>query len=182
MKNSNHYYFRYIIRFLTISFILICVSCGGGGGGGGTSGAAFIRINAEPRVIDSGDRITITIDVSDIHESGILLKIRFPTALEYVPGTAFITPDGGDDYDATPNNSATSGNNSFLVFFLTKDDFDSRDRGEVTFELAGNEPLADGTVEIDADVNDEAVPDELEFDVEAPEFAAEDEVHVIVED
>lgn len=182
MKNLILTSSRFIIRLTTIGAILTTLGCGGGGGGGGASGAAFVRVNANPRVIDSGDRTNITVEVSDIHESGILLKIRFPSKLAYVPSSAVIDSGDEDEFDATPMNYATSGNNSYLVFFLTKDDFGSREEGNIIIELVGNESIADGKIEVDADVNDEAIPDASEFNVEAPEFAAEDEIAIFVED
>ena len=161
---------------------LSSVSCGGGGGGGGNfSGAADIRVNAEPRVIDSGDRIQVKVTLSEIHENGVALKVRFSSELAYVPDSAEIEASG-DEFAIVPTNNQSDAEGSYLVFYLIEDDFGREKQGDVVFELVGNDTVEEGLIEVDADVDDPQVDNSIEFNVEAPEFGAEDAVQVIVEE
>ena len=51
---------------------------------------------------------------------------------------------------------------------------------ELTLELTGNSRLKDGSVEVDADVNDPGIPDDQEFDVNQPQFEAESDASIEV--
>ncbi|MBX7145399.1 MAG: hypothetical protein K1X79_13185 [Oligoflexia bacterium] len=169
--------------FILIS-TLACMplqGCGGGGGGdgGGFIGAATLSVQAEPHTIDTGDRTQVTIQIRDIHPNGILLKVRFPKGLAYVPNTSFLEVDD-NQVDVGPDKNVTKDSKTFLVFFLDPSDFTPEESGSLTFQLVGNEAVTDGLLEVDADVNDPLVNDDNEFSANTPEFGAEDSVDVEV--
>lgn len=163
---------------------LLCLplqGCGGGGGGGGDDfiGAANITLEAKPGKIDTGDRTLVTIQIRDIHPNGILLKVRMPKGLAYVPNTSFLNV-GDNQVDVGPDKNVTKDSKTFLVFFLDPSDFNPEDSGELTFQLVGNEAVTEGLIEVDADVNDPLVNDDNEFSANTPEFGAEDSVDIEV--
>lgn len=159
---------------------LLLSGCGGGGGDGDSFiGAANLSVRTSPSTIDTGDRTQVTIDVSDVHENGILLKVRIPAALAYVPASAFLIVDD-NDIDIGPDKNVADNNRRFLVFFLDQNDFDDNGSGKVQFQLVGNDSVSDGEIEVDADVNDPLVNDDNEFDVTSPEFGAEDATDITV--
>ena len=161
---------------------VLLTGCGGGGGGGGGDnfiGAANLRVKASPKKIDTGDRTQITIEVSEVNEAGILLKVKFPKGLSYVLSSAFLNVDS-NEIDIGPDKNLTKDNDTYLVFFLTKADFGSEAQGSVTFQLVGNSVVSEGQIEVDADVNDPLVDDNTEFNVDTPEFGAEDSTDIEV--
>lgn len=165
-----------------ITLLPFLVSCGGGGGGGGSAtGAAFVRIDAKPRVIDTGDRILVSLQVADIHDNGISLKIRFPAELSFVEGSAVIDVEE-EETGIVPDVQAASDSETYIVFYLSGNDFGRNEEGLLTFELQGREPAEDAAIEVDPDVDDPLIDNAIEFSVDAPLFSAEDQIHVRVED
>lgn len=168
---------------LTLFSSLSLVGCGGGGGGGGSSdefvGAADTQIEASPSEIDTGDRTQVTIEVSQVHENGIVLKVRYPKGLSYVPGSALLVVDD-ENLDIGPQKNVTKDNNTYLVFFLTAGQFGEQGEGKVVFQLTGNAAVSDGVIEVDADVNDPLVNDDNEFSPSKPEFGAESSTDIAV--
>lgn len=159
------------------------ISCGGGSGGddGGFIGAANVSLRVSPDKIDTGDRSKVTINITDIHENGILLKVKVPKQLAYVPDTAFLYVNS-DEKDIGPDKNVTKDNDSFLVFFLDQADFNDEDEGRIEFQLVGNDKVSEKEVQVDADVNDLQIVDSEEFSAESPEFGAEDAVSLEVTD
>lgn len=157
-------------------------SCGGGGGGGDDFvGAGLVTVRSSPSTIDTGDRMLVTAEVSDLHENGILLKFRYPAGLDYVLDSAELLPQGTDNpSDIGPAVNAQQDGETFLVFFLQRSQFGSEERGTVSFQLEGIDRVQSGEIEVDADVNDPLVDDSAEFDPESPEFGAEDATSVSV--
>jgi hypothetical protein len=156
-------------------------SCGGGGGGGGISGAAFVNIDAEPRSVDAGDRIIVTIRLNEIHEGGIALKVRYPIALTFVTSSAEIVDDENDERGIVPDVQVSTTKDSFLVFYINSDDFGESGEGSVTFELQGQEAAEDAKIEVDPDVDDPLIDNTIEFNPDEPQFETEEEVDVTVE-
>ena len=155
-------------------------ACGGGGGGGGDFvGAADVWIGANPTSIDTGDRLQITLHLSNVVEDGIAVKLRYPVGLSYVPDSARLTVDG-NDIDLNPQNNTPVEGVVYLVFYLSQAIFGENNRGELVVELEGIDTIRDGEISVDADVNDPAVDDALEFDPENPEFSGNDSVFVSV--
>lgn len=170
------------MKHLLLSTLVLfaCSSCGSGGGGGDDFiGAANLSVRTSPSTIDTGDRTQVTIDVRDVHENGILLKVRIPAGLAYVPSSAFLVLND-DEIDIGPDKNVADNNRRYLVFFLDDSEFDEDGAGVVKFQLVGNDSVADGEIEVDADVNDPLVNDNNEFDIEAPEFGAEDSTGITV--
>ena len=168
--------------FLSSLILLSLVSCGGGGGGGGGfTGAAVVNVDASPSSFDTGDRTLVTINISAVHENGIILKIRYPDELSYVIESAFLSVDG-DEQDVSPKFNLSDENKSYLVFFLGQDLFgsDGEKSGELTLELEASKSFSDDKIEVDADVDDPLINNDEEFSVKEPQFVAEDEASVDV--
>ncbi len=178
---KNRLQFIQAFAILVLSFALL-TGCGGGGGGGGFSGAGNASISTRPDSIDIGDRTKVTIDISSVNEDGIIVKVKFPEGLTYVPDTSILTVDD-DRNDIGPDISVINNDDDrFLVFFFTEDDFDRDGNGKLEFELKGNEVVKNGSVEVDIDVDDPNIANGSEFDPEDPQFQEEDTAYIEVID
>jgi len=155
--------------------------CGGGGGGGGEDfiGAAQLRMSISPHRIDTGDRAELRIDISRVHKNGISLKIRFPKELDYVPASSSLNIDDSEN-DITPAVNQLKGSDVYLVYYISYDDIGDNTTGTLRLELEGKRELKDGAVEVDADVDDPAIDNATEFNIDKPEFGAEQEVSIQV--
>ena len=164
---------------IAIGFIsLFLVSCGGGGGGG-IVGAANISLTVEPRSLDTGDHAQVDVEISEVNDDGIALKIKYPKGLSYFPDSAFL--DVGDNRrNLTPTNNVTVDDDIYLVFYLSKSWFGDGNHGTLTLQLVAEDSVPNGTVQVDADVNDPAVSDATEFDSHNPAFTEQYEVDVEV--
>lgn len=162
---------------LTISLL---VACGGGGGGNSDdfAGAARLSLKASPTTIDSGDRLKISVEIRDVHPKGIALKIRVPVGLDYVLDSGVLSVNG-DELDISPTENVISDDMLYLVFYLDAEDFDES-TGTVSIEFEGSEEIRSGQIEVDADVDDPLIDNSSEFDIDSPEFDAEDEVTIEV--
>ncbi len=174
---------------LLVGAVVSCfTACGGGGGGGGEAfvGAATVSIRLQPSVIDSGDRTQVTIDVGDIHDNGIALKVRFPNGLRYVPASTVLEiNDQTTKLTPTVNALAEDENSVYLVFYLSQSLFSSGseyngEMGTLQLQLEGRKAVKDGKVEVDADVDDPQESNSTEFSLDNPEFVAEDEAFIRV--
>jgi hypothetical protein len=162
---------------------------GGGGGDGDFVGAATVTISASPNRIDTGDQTLVSTRISEINDRGIALKFKFPSGLRYVPKSASLDA-GGEEKEIDPTFQATSSreNDNYLVFFLTQSQFQPAGRdyngesGTLTIRLEGTSSVRDGFVEIDPDVDDPDIENSSEFDVNEPEFTAEDAASIEVMD
>jgi hypothetical protein len=156
--------------------------CGGGGGGDGEGefvGAARVDLTISPQRIDTGDRTEVRIRLSDIHENGIALKVRYPKGLDYVRGSSFIEVENSDqDVDPTVNQGVES--EIFLVYYIAPDSLGRQKQGTLFFELEGRDSVDDGIIEVDADVDDPDINNSTEFDIERPEFQGEQESSIEV--
>ena len=170
--------------------LLLTVALSACGGGGSSSdsfvGAADVSISAQPSEIDSGDRTEVSIEVSNVHESGIALKIRFPQGLSYVPTTALLLVDQ-DEIDLTPTvNAMSSDEERYLVFYIPQDAFTpgsedySGQAATVVLQLEGTAKVNDGLIEVDPDVDDPQQSNDTEFSIDNPEFVAEAETSITV--
>ena len=174
-----------IIRRL-VNASLICATttllgCGGGGGGGGSDfvGAAQVRVQASPGQIDTGDRTEVQITISNLHKNGIALKIRFPKGLEYVGSSSFIEINNSDA-DVSPVVNQAKGSDIYLVYYISPDQIGEKEEGTLFFELEGRDSVEDGLIEIDPDVDDPTIDNTAEFNIDEPEFGAEDEASIVV--
>lgn len=170
-------------RILLITIILTLSSCGVGGGGGGDDdsfdGAAKVSLDVDPNEIDSGDQLTVSVNIHDIHSDGIMLKIRVPTGLTYIVDTTTLEVSG-EVFDWDPTTRKSDANYNYVVYFLDRDIFGRDDRGKLSVKFLGAGAVTDGKVEVDPDINNLQVTDTREFDVSNPRFSAEDEESVTV--
>jgi len=177
------------LLFVGLSAAVSLVACGGGGGGGGSDfvGAARVSVRSSPRQIDSGDRAQVSIELSDVHENGIALKIRFPSGLKYVASSSFLMIDERE-LDVTPTVSATDDKEdvTYLVFYLSQSQFRrssqeyNGESGTLLVQLEGRDTVVDGEIEVDPDVDDPAEDNTAEFDLASPEFVSEGSASISV--
>ncbi len=163
-----------------LSTITLLAGCGGGGGsgdggsGGNFVGAAVVEIDASPKTIDTADRTQLRVRISDVHEDGIYLKIKFPEGLRFVPNSSVLTVNGGEN-DLAPIVNSAAENGVFLVYSFDQEDFGRDLDGELRLQLEAIDELAGGIIEVDADVRTQEA-----FDIENPNFGAEDGVEIEV--
>jgi hypothetical protein len=165
-----------IVSFLSLAFI----SCGGGSSDG-AFGASFVAIDADPSSIDVGDSTFVVVDLDELDSDGIFLKIRFPRGAEYLLNSSYIRV-GGEDIPREPdlNFASETENYNYLVYYLSKELFDGSDEGSVSFELIGRSRVSNGEIEVDPDIDNPNIPNDTEFDMENPEFQAEDSTGIRV--
>lgn len=162
------------MRILFILTILLLTSCGGGGGGDDSFvGAANTLIDISPNEIDTGDRAQVIVRISDVNTSGIILKILYPESLGFVSESASLEVDNNED-DLDPDVIVTGDDGRYAVFFISSDDIPEDKEGRLSFVLEANDTLSEGTISVDADVDDPLINNNVEFDIEQPEFLAED--------
>jgi hypothetical protein len=170
-----------LFGILALFALPLLTACGGGGGGDDEdfAGAGNASMRVTPTTIDIGDRAQIRIEISQINEDGIIVKIRMPEGIRYVPDTAQLLVDG-DETDLTPDRDVLVDDDVFVVFFLEQEDFDDDFRGVLELQIKGLEKVSSGDIEVDIDVDDPLIPNDIEFDPEEPEFQAEDSVTISV--
>jgi hypothetical protein len=180
-----------VSTLLLSAFTIPIVGCGSGGGGddsGDFSGAANVSISINPSNLDSGDRTLVRVDVSDVHEDGIALKLRYPEGLVYVPNSGTLFVDEKETEIKPRVNTVTTDEEAvYLVFYLPQKLFRRPGQeyyGEsatVELQLVGKSAVRDGLVEVDADVDDPGIADSIEFNISKPEFLAEDQQTISVQ-
>ncbi len=173
---------KFTLVGLGVAACLALLSCGGGGGGGDSDsfvGAANVSIRVNPSDIDTGDRMLVSMDISEVHPIGIILKVRYPRCLSYVLNSATLTVDESE-VDIGPAVNSADDRVNYLVFFLSQSSFNADRKGKISFQLEGNARVSEGQVEVDADVDDPLIDNTVEFDIENPEFGAEDSAMVEV--
>lgn len=150
--------------------VIILASCGGGGGGSDDTfiGAAQIISKTSPKTIDTGDRSRLTVEMSEIHADGIVVKIRYPEGLDYVSGSAQIEIDGVNN-DLEPDFESNANGNNYLIFLLSQASFGLKNTGLLSLELVGLDEIISGKIEVDADVRS----DDFSFDPQNPDFTSE---------
>lgn len=171
-----------------IATTVVLTGCGGGGGGDSSDssdngpfvGAANVSMELTPRRLDPGDRAQLKIEVSEVHENGILLKIRHPAGLRYVPESAILTTGKSQETEVNPL-ADVDGTRSqrYLVFCLDNDAL-IQNRGELMLELRGIDQTEEGTIEVDPDVKATNTVASCQFSVEEPEFNVEESLEVTV--
>lgn len=161
-------------------------ACGGGGSGDEIVedffGAGTVRIVAAPRTLDTGDRTKVAIEINDVHPDGIILKVYYTEALGYVVDSSLLIVDG-DELDIGPSFNGLDGDEGvFLVYFIPADDFGDDNKGTLSFELRAKSAVEDGEVSVDIDVDDPLISNDTEFDVNEPEYLAESETSITVQE
>jgi hypothetical protein len=145
------------------------------------SGAARVIVRNSPARIDTGDRTKVRINISNINENGIMLKILYPDGLRFVPNSAELVLDSDpeNEDELTPAHNVEGDDGMFLIFYLSEDDLD-QENGVLSFELEGISSVREGKIEVDADVNDPLIDDATEFNAQDPEFLSESESSIEV--
>jgi predicted small secreted protein len=173
---------RAVIFLLLVASFSFLTACGGSGGGDDTyAGAARVHITASPTKIDSGDRTKVSIDVSEVHENGIALKVRYPEGLSYVVDSAILEVNQRE-IDLAPAVNETIDGDVYLVIYITQSMIDEGEQGTIVIELEGYDKVNDGRIAVDPDVDDPLVANATEFNAEDPQFDEEDGVDIQVID
>ncbi len=164
---------------ICLCFSIILSACGGGGGGGEFEGAALVNVSANPRAIDTGDRTNVTIDIQDVNDDGIMLKIRTPLGLTYVTDSGSLTVSN-IQINIDPAASKADATHNYLVYFFRRALFGSENRGTVKVIFEGTAAVETGTIDIDPDIDNPSISNTTEFDIAAPKFSAEDSKDITV--
>lgn len=168
-----------ILKFFVAPFLTLCMmtSCGGGGGDSFVGGAN-VDLSVTPNTIDTGDRVLVRVNISNIHPDGVSVKFNYPTSLTYIPNSGAFESSSQDEFDVDPVVNQNIDDETYLVFFLSDDDVEQGSSATITFELEAVDTEDDAVIGVDADVNDISVDDALEFDIENPEYMSEDQESV----
>lgn len=201
--------FRSLLMLTSIAAFAAGLACCGGGGGGGGEGMADenlypgdLTLSATPDTIDAGDRMQVQSELSNVYSKGIVLKYRFPAGLKYVQNSArlnvanlvgAIVPafEVSGTVEPSPTSSPSSTNSSptptpsgtrvnYLVFIFGENDFAGRAEGIVSFLLEGVSRVEDGSLGVDADLNDPTLPDSKKFNVNKPKYEPQEEISINV--
>ena len=169
------------IKFsLVILLSMLAVACGlGGGGGGGGSDSSGVEadqlpeiyLNAYPRDIDSGDRMTVDLQLDNVRSNTFVVKLRFKKSISYVYNSSFLLIDG-DPVDTSPDVSTSDDTYSYLVYYMNIDQFLEHDSGQMVLQLEATANLGPTDIEADIDVDDPTIANSSEFDVTKPKFSA----------
>ncbi|MCB0319564.1 MAG: hypothetical protein KDD60_01480 [Bdellovibrionales bacterium] len=173
------------VRGFAVRVALVCFAfsslpaCGGGGGGDdGFAGSGRIGVSVEPGNIDVGDRTRVRVDIFDVNEDGIIIKVLVPDALEYVEETGVLEVDG-DDTELEPDVLAPGDDDDqYIVFFLSEDLFNSDGHGVLEFEMQAMNSINNGEISVDIDVDNPAIKNPGEFDPSNPQFQEEDSASI----
>jgi hypothetical protein len=168
--------YRSGIAFFSAALVVAC----GGGGGSGETPSADVALSLSSGRIAVGDDLLVQVSLVNRNPYGILLKMRYPDMLRFQSDTASIRVRGTVLPVEPALEEQLQDGRRYLVFFFYRDQFGSDQLGDLTFLLRGNAAIRDGLIEIDAVANDLYLPDRSEFDVERPQFDADDEGWVTV--
>ena len=167
-------------RSWAVVIFLVALGCGMGGGGSdeqvdvGTPAPPNLNLNLTPDLIDAGDRTNVRALLSDIQLDAFVLKIRYPKTIKYVSNSAFAKV-GDRTFDLGPSVEDSDDTNTYLVFFLTRDQFLEQSEGTVNLQLQAITSPGAVLVEGDIDIDDPATSNSTEFDVADPKFDAIDD-------
>ena len=170
---------------LVLGLVLVAVvSCGGSGGGSDAEKSpGSVGLDASPRMVDTGDRLAVTVFLEDIHPDGVILKVRMPEQFQLVTGSTTITL-GDDVYNSVTPMESGKGRNSedanlrYQVYSLPSSIFATQKRGTLVFLARAEAALKKGRIEVDIDTNDKALPDRQEFSLTEPYFTTMDSIEV----
>jgi hypothetical protein len=177
----KHYFLRSIIA---TALLVGLAACGGGSSGGDDFiGAGRVSLEVSPTTIDVGDRMLATVRLEDAIEDGVQLKVRFPNGLGYVPESGSLSNSTQRERDSIdPDVNVETAGVVYLVFFLDTAVLDENGDGDIQFQLVGRDRVLEGQVAVDVDVDDPLIDNEIEFDLERPEFQVEASRNIAVLD
>lgn len=157
----------------------MCLACGGIGGGGGGGGSdtndpGEIALTLDRSHIDSGDIARVRVDVFDINENGVVLKLKFTKALSFMRGSAFFYKDEDKERAVTPNFDTSDADSRYLVFIFSRRSAYGKSHISLDLDLKAIAGDPEGYIEVDLDNNDPIVPDSQEFSASNPRFSAQE--------
>ena len=170
-----------LIKYSVIIISLVAISGCGSSSNDGFFGAAFVEVDASPNSIDIGDATFVTVRVEDVDDDSIFLKVRFPEGLSYLRGSGQIRV-GGEEFSREPDLvfSQEEENKNFIVFFLSRQEFQDRDESIVSFDLVGISRVSESDIEVDPDIDDPNIDNQSEISFDDPKFQSEDSVRIQV--
>ncbi len=163
--------------FRSIAFVVVVITfvvgCGVGGGGGGGSepndtGSLFAQL--ERTEVDLGNFTQVFVELNAINESGVILKLRYPTSITYSKRSAVLFPGEDEQAEIFPFTEATSSGERYLVFFFYPNERKNNDI-RLAFNLKAISVDDEAFVEFGVNNNDPNVPDSSEFRVSRPLFS-----------
>jgi hypothetical protein len=168
---------------IPIAVGLTIASCGGGGGGGdaGDNYPGYTEFHVERDSLDSGDLTDVSLTVHEINPDGVFVKLHYPASLKYQNGSAMVYSGDAVEWVATaPFDSASNGNNKYLVFRVSRPPENQTNRVAIglTMRAVSGDPSA--YIEVDLDNNDPTLPDDQEFDDANPQFSSDDRWNISI--
>ena len=159
--------------------LALCLACGGvggggGGGGSGTNDPGELALTVDRSHIDSGDIARVRVDVFDINENGVVLKLKFTNSLSFMRGSAFFYKDEDKERAVTPNFDSSDADARYLVFIFSRRSAYGRSHISLDLDLKAVAGDPKGYIEVDLDNNDPVVPDSQEFSAKNPRFSAQE--------
>lgn len=168
-------------RSWALGLFLVVIGCGMGGGGGGddqvdvgSAAPPSININLTPETIDAGDRTNVRVLLQDVELDAFILKIRYPITMKYVTNSSFAKV-GDKTFDIGPDQEKSDENNSYLVYYLTRDLFLEETEGTINLQIEALSSPGAIKVEGDTDIDDPNQDNSTEFDIADPQFDAVDD-------
>ncbi|MCC6932149.1 MAG: hypothetical protein IT292_02695 [Deltaproteobacteria bacterium] len=170
--------------FLLLSLGLFIVGCNVGidrenNSSDSEGDPAQAELHVSPSAIDSGDRMTIDVVISEFTTKYVALKIRLPKGLTYILDSSTLTVNG-TILDAGPRNDDLAGDYRYLVYYFDEDDFLPAEQGVLTLLMEGESDVAQGKVEVDIDFDDQEFDNDSEFNASDPQFDPQVEVDIRV--
>ena len=174
---------------VSISILILCfalTSCGGGGGGGDQITppplvGAHVEIALSNDTIGVGDRFRTTVTLSDVDDNGVIVKIRFPSALFYIIDSSVLTADGESMAIEPFVGPRTTSSETVMAYYFPRSAFGGSTEGELVFNFRGGSVLESGKIEVDEDIHnpDKTLPQQ--FSIRNPLFSAEDSKDITVQ-
>ncbi|RIL09039.1 MAG: hypothetical protein DCC75_07490 [Proteobacteria bacterium] len=166
---------RLILITASIFLSAWIAGCGGGSSNSFSSGAARVEIDADPRKVDVGDRVEVNLNIEDVDEAGVIIKIRFPNELTYIEDSSIFYVDD-EELERSPDSIHTSNDNYFLIYRISEEDNGENNRSTLVFDLRADDSKKEANLAVDPDINSNTP-----FDPDNPEFESEIEVEIEIE-
>lgn len=167
---------RAALALISALCVISAAGCGDGSSNSSTAGAARVALSVDPKRLDVGDRVEVRINIEDVDEAGIILKVRIPTELAYIVDSAVHYYDD-DERELAPAQIETDDDVTYIIFRIDEDENGEENRSTLVFDLRANDGKDEVTIAIDPDVNS-TTP----FDPLNPEFVSEAQVEVSVDE
>jgi hypothetical protein len=155
-----------------------CSPPGSGGGGGDDFDplrGADVYLSVGPDRIGVGERTLVRVDVQRINPDGVLVVLRFPSeSLAYVSNSTRFTV-GANTVAINPTyGPIVRLRRTYITYFLPYEPFDGENAGYVELQLRGERREDGALIELDQFLHNPLIAPEREFDVDDPDFSADD--------